>query len=60
MEELSHNPGNCPECGKSLQGKDIRGHSLSHYPVQIPFPDQNIGAVQRQKQLYELARKAGQ
>lgn len=49
----------CPECGADLTNRNPWAHALDHWPEQIPFPQQNKKAVQRQAKLRHLAEKAG-
>lgn len=47
---------NCPECNVDLEGRSPRKHALSHWPEFIPYPDQHVEAVRKQKMLLELQK----
>lgn len=52
-------PPTCPECGIDLTDKDAYGHSLTHWPQFIPFPEANADAIARQKLLRDLFQRRG-
>ncbi len=41
----------CPECGVSLEGKDLQGHALSHYPDYLDPQKSSKVAIKRKAQL---------
>ena len=48
-------PGDCPECGITLEGIDPVKHATDHWPDVVPASRMSIEALEREASLYRAA-----
>ena len=48
-------PGDCPECGISLEGVDPAKHASDHWPDVVPISRMSFEALEREASLFRAA-----